>query len=704
MPTSISPRVAQSLFAAAVFLGAGLVFQIQPLMSKLILPWFGGSPGVWTVCLLFFQALLFVGYLYAHGLVQRGSLRGQWRIHSGLLAVALLAPIWPSTAWKPTGDGDPTTAILGLLAWHVGLPYLLLSATGPLLQVWFARAFPGESPYRLYALSNLGSLLGLVSYPFVVDVWLSAQQQVTLWWSGFLGYSLLCVACGGIAVSRGTAAHVNSEPVSTLLGDEPRATWGERLLWFALAMIPSVLLSSVTNKLSIDISPVPFLWVVPLTLYLVSFIICFSRESWASRRVWGPAAVVGLLVSANVIARQLGRGHYGSLPLQFCVHWGTFFSLCMVCHGELVRRKPVSTRASAGSSALTEFYFVMSAGGAAGGLFVAVLAPAFLPLFVEHHLGLLVAALLMPWMWRADLFLSRSRIRNVAARMGVASAVSLLSICLLIDVVSTFNNVRSISRNFYGVLRVIERHLEPPSRSYLSLSHGGTRHGLQPLDPSLARLPTTYYGLKSAVGLALATHHADRPRRIGLVGLGVGTLATYGRQGDVYDFYEIDPAVRDLAQHAFTYLRDSRAEVRLVPGDARLALERREGQQYDVLVLDAFSSDAIPIHLLTAEAFAIYRRHLAPDGIVAAHVSNRYFNLRPVLAGHAERLGWTAIGIADAKSDDELFTYSSSWVLLSPNADVLESGAIGQAERSDLGPPRHWTDARHSLFEVWGTK
>ena len=334
MPTSISPRVAQSLFAAAVFLGAGLVFQIQPLMSKLILPWFCGSPGVWTVCLLFFQALLFVGYLYAHGLVQRGSLRGQWRIHSGLLAVALLAPIWPSTAWKPTGDGDPTTAILGLLAWHVGLPYLLLSATGPLLQVWFARAFPGESPYRLYALSNLGSLLGLVSYPFVVDVWLSAQQQVTLWWSGFLGYSLLCVACGGIAVSRGTAAHVNSEPVSTLLGDEPRATWGERLLWFALAMIPSVLLSSVTNKLSIDISPVPFLWVVPLTLYLVSFIICFSRESWASRRVWGPAAVVGLLVSANVIARQLGRGHYGSLPLQFCVHWGTFFSLCMVCHGE----------------------------------------------------------------------------------------------------------------------------------------------------------------------------------------------------------------------------------------------------------------------------------------------------------------------------------------------------------------------------------
>ncbi len=704
MPTSISPRVAQSLFAAAVFLGAGLVFQIQPLMSKLILPWFGGSPGVWTVCLLFFQSLLFVGYLYAHGLVQRGNLRGQWLIHSGLLAVALLAPIWPSAAWKPTGDGDPTIAILGLLAWHVGLPYLLLSATGPLLQVWFSRAFPGESPYRLYALSNLGSLLGLVSYPFVVDVWLAAPQQVTLWWSGFLGYSLLCVACGGIAVSRGAAAQVTTEPLSTPLDNQPRATWGERLLWFVLAMVPSVLLSSVTNKLSIDISPVPFLWVVPLTLYLISFIICFSRESWASRWVWGPAAVVGLLVSANVIARQLGRGHYGSLPFQFCVHWGTFFSLCMVCHGELVRRKPVSTRASANSSALTEFYLVMSAGGAAGGLFVAVLAPAFLPLFVEHHLGLLVAALLMPWMWRADLFLSRSRIRNVAAWVGVASAVSLLSICLLVDVVSTFNNVRSISRNFYGVLRVIERHLDPPSRSYVSLSHGGTRHGLQPLDPALARLPTTYYGLKSGVGLALATHHADRPRRIGLVGLGVGTLAAYGRTGDVYDFYEIDPAVRDLAQHAFTYLRDSRAEVRLIPGDARLALERREAQQYDVLVLDAFSSDAIPIHLLTAEAFDIYRRHLAPDGIVAAHVSNRYFNLRPILAGHAERLGWTAIGIADAKSDDELFTYSSSWVLLSPSADSLNVGALGQAERTDLGPPRHWTDARHSLFEVWGEK
>ena len=694
MPTTISPRAAKSLFAATIFLGAALVFQVQPLMSKLILPWFGGSPGVWTVCLLFFQSLLFAGYLYAHGLVRWSDQRGQWLIQATLLAVALLSPVLPSAMWKPTGEGDPTGEILWLLAWHVGLPYLLLSATGPLLQVWFARAFPGESPYRLYALSNLGSLLGLVTYPFVVDVWLAAPQQVSLWYGGFVVYAVLCGVSGWIAASRAML-----EPSAALRHESARASRGVRLLWFGLAMVPSVLLSAVTNKLSIDVSPVPFLWVAPLTVYLISLIVVFSVESWAARWLWGPAAVVALLVSGFVIGLQHGARAYGSLPFQFAVHLGTLFCVCMVCHGELVRWKP-AVMGTSSSRGLTEFYLIMSAGGAAGGLFVAVLAPALFPLFVEHHLALLAAALLMPLAWLCDARRSGKSVSRRWIWCGLLCGVTPLMACLTFDVVATLMNVHSISRNFYGVIRVLEHRQDDVSPAYYVLAHGATRHGLQLTDPGLARLPTTYFGLTSGVGLAMGGHRADRPRRVGIVGLGVGTLATYGRRGDVFDFYEIDPAVRDLASRVFRYLRDTPAEVHVIAGDARLSLERREPQQYDLLVLDAFSGDAPPIHLLTAEAFEVYRKHLAPEGIVAANVSNNFVDLRPVLAGHAERLGWTAIGIVDRSTNNELFTQPSSWVLLSPHAASLQAGALGRAAQTDLGPSLQWTDARHSLFAV----
>ena len=474
-------------------------------------------------------------------------------------------------------------------------------------------------------------------------------------------------------------------------------------MWFGLAMVPSVLLSAVTNKLSVDVSPIPFLWVVPLTLYLVSLIVCFSVESWANRWVWGAASAIALLTSAFVIGSQRGSGSYGSLPFQFAVHLGTLFCLCMACHGELVRWKPSSGGdTSPRGQSLTEFYLVMSAGGAAGGLFVAVVAPALFPLCVEHHLGLLAAALLLPVAWMCDARQGWFHARNAWVWLCLACGVIPLSVGLTLDVLMTLRNVHRVSRNFYGVLRVIEQRKETPSAAYYELAHGGTKHGLQLIDPKLARLPTTYYGLTSGVGLALSWHHADRPRRVGLVGLGVGTLATYGRKGDVYDFYEIDPAVRDLATNFFRYLRDTPAETHLIPGDARLALERRDPQQYDVLVLDAFSSDAIPIHLLTAEAFEVYRRHLAPDGIIAVHVSNHYFNLRPVVAGHAQRLGWSVVSIADRSGDPELFTTASLWILLSPHAASLEAGPLSRIERTDLGQPIDWTDSRHSLFEVLG--
>jgi SAM-dependent methyltransferase len=635
--------------------------------------------------------------LYAHSLVRWCSLRSQWLIQSTLLVIAFFSPVLPAANWKPSGTGDPTGEILLLLAWHVGLPYLLLSATGPLVQVWFTRAFQGDSPYRLYALSNLGSLLGLLAYPFVVDVWLAAPQQASLWTGGFVGYGLLCTACGWIAQTRCAA-----EPITSAHHAIEGATTGVRLLWFGLAMIPSVLLSSITNSLSVDVSPVPFLWVVPLTLYLISLIVCFSAESWANRWVWGTASAVTLLLSAFVIGTQHSTGKFTSLPVLFAVHLGTLFSLCMACHGELVRWKPSTggLNSSRGQS-LTEFYLIMSAGGAAGGLFVAIVAPALFSFCIEHHLGLLAAALLLPLAWMSDPRAGWFRAGNVWVWLGLVSGIVPLTIGLTFDVVTTLKNARHISRNFYGVLRVIERG-KGTSAAQLELAHGGTKHGLQLLAPKLARLPTTYYGLTSGVGLALSWHHADRPRRVGLVGLGVGTLATYGRKGDGYDFFEIDPAVRKLAQHDFTYLRDTPATIQLIPGDARLSLERLDPQQYDLLILDAFSSDAIPIHLLTAEAFEAYRRHLAPDGIVAVHVSNQYFDLRPIMAGHAQRLGWSVLGIADRSSDPELFTSASLWILTSPDSKSLESGVLGGVERVDLGQPLDWTDSRHSLFEILG--
>jgi spermidine synthase/MFS family permease len=707
-------RAIPVLYVGTAFLGAMLGFQIQPVASSAVLPWFGGSPAVWTVCLLFFQSALFFGYFYAFRSIRDFGLRAQLLVHAVLVSAALCMPVLPSSSWKPQGDEFPEWRILWLLAAHVGLPFFVLSATGPLLQVWFLRIFPGKSPYRLYAFSNAGSFVGLVSVPFVLEVWLTLPQQAVIWYAGFVVFAALTLLCAVAALRRGRGPQLEKLPKaresrSTAAREKSRRQTetlsSVRPLWFLLAMTPVVMLAAVTNKLTMDVSPVPFLWILPLTIYLLSLVVCFSSERLAARRFWLPTCGAALLASGILMGLQDNFWVSLSLPVQFAVHLGTLTSVCMVCHGELVRLKPnVRDERGPFDRMLTDFYLVMALGGAAGGMFTAIIAPLIFPHYLEHHLGLLAAALLPLLVLRRE---ERSQPANLRrdriTKLAVAGTV-LLTLVLMIDVASTLRSSYVISRSFFGVSRVLERRL-PGSRSAYAfeLVHGTTRHGFQFVNPELARFPTTYYGPTSGVGIALQSHHANRSRRVGIVGLGVGTLAAYGRPGDRFDFFEIDPVVRDLAANFFRYLADCPAAVEVIPGDARLSLENgRPGLPYDLLVLDAFSSDAVPVHLLTDEAFDVYQSRLADDGIVAVHISNQNFDLRPVLNGHARRRNWSAICIADVGFDPGRMTVPTFWVLMSPQKTSLETPEIAQARTAPMNDALDWTDAHHSLFRILG--
>lgn len=723
MNTHFASRLIPALYVGTVFLGAMLGFQIQPLISRAILPWFGGSPAVWTVCLLFFQTALFGGYYYAFRLIRVVGARGQLLVHSGLLAAALCSQMLPSATAKPPADANPIPEILWLLAFYCGLPFLSLSATGPLLQVWFLRTFPGKSPYRLYAFSNAGSLIGLISVPFFLELWFTTSQQASLWYLGFVTFSVMTVACAVTAMRQqpatGSKALVlpsspsgpgqQNEAQTTKTSAKPRRIQRTpraiRRLWFLLAMVPAVMLAAVTTKLTTDVSPIPFLWIVPLTIYLVSLIVCFSADRFAARKFWGPMSGLLLLASGVLICLQNNFLSFASLPVQFAVHLGTLTSVCMVCHGELIRLKPnVNQDGNLNDQLLTDFYLVMALGGAAGGLFTAVIAPLAFPFQLEHHVGLLASALVPALVVRHEEMRALQKGNHKSRWWLFGTGVLLLGGLLGFDIRSTLRESYSIARSFFGVSRVIAR-TAPGSTSPFAfeLVHGTTRHGFQFVDPKLARLPTAYYGPTSGVGIAAQSHRADRSRSVGIVGLGVGTIAAYGRSGDVFDFYEIDPVVRELASNFFRYLSDCPASVKVIPGDARLALENNKPlRPYDILVLDAFSSDAIPVHLLTAEAFDIYQTRLAPEGIIAVHISSQNFDLRPVLSGHVARLKWSSVCIVDMSINPKQMTVPSFWVLMSPQKSVLETTEISRAKTVPMTNTVDWTDDNHSLFRVLG--
>ena len=719
--------MASTVFLSTVFLSAFLLFQVQPLISKYILPWFGGSPGVWTTCMLFFQVALFCGYLYAHLLVDKLSVKKQVALHLTLMgAVLCLLPIVPDIGWKPADGENPSGRIMLLLAATVGLPYFVLSTTGPLLQGWYARVLPGTSPYRLYALSNAGSLLALLSYPFVFEPLIAAQQQAYLWSYGFGAFALLCVGCAVTLVSSGNLLSVSPdmtplglpqgldgfcaspesiaipssaeavEPLGQAQGRKmdthSRPSGGLIALWIALAAVPSAMLLAITSQVCTDIAVVPFLWIVPLALYLLTFILCFDSDRWYKRSVFGTGLI---LTAAGACLMLWDSALYWllipSISAQASIFFGLLFCGCMVCHGELVALKPHARF-------LTLFYLCLSAGGAIGGVSVGLLAPMIftslfeLPLVVVASCSLLL--IVMARSAQANPERQYSNARFVVLGVFVVTLAGLL----IAQSVRVNRGALASSRNFYGVLHVYA------TNSAHVLRHGQIRHGHQFLDSKKRRIATTYYGVHSGGGLALAQHRGDHAQRVGIVGLGAGTLAAYAQAGDYYRMYEINPAVVTMANDYFTYLSECRGKCDVVVGDGRIALENEEPQNYDVLVLDAFSGDAVPAHLLTRECGELYLKHLCDDGLLACHITNRHVNLIPVCAGLASEFGLstkTIYGPPDKASG----TTPSVWVLMSRKPEYLAAIKLTQSREISMGDHSLlWTDDFSNLLSVLQSK
>jgi hypothetical protein len=759
--SGLTSKPGTSLYGFAIFCGAFLLFQVQLILGKYALPWFGGAPAVWTTCMLFFQLLLLGGYAYSHA-VSKLSLRRQSMVHLSLLGLSVgvlvlgalfwKTPLLPGPSWRPGLQEAPVLGILSLLAVAVGLPYLCLSTTGPLLQNWFARSHASESPYRLYALSNAGSLLGLITYPFIFEPNLRLHTQAWLWAGGYIAFSVACILCArkiGMITDDVTAVPGLQEEGTT-------PTRSGQALWFLLPACASVMLLATTNLLCQEVAVVPFLWVLPLSLYLISFVVCFDNPKWYRRGFFQILMAVGLPIAFMSLLMA------GSAPMgrQIFMLSLVLLGCCMVCHGELVRLRPHR-------ALLTRFYLLVSAGGAAGGIFVVLIAPLIFTGFWEFHFGLIASVVVSilalirdreSWWHRPQPYLGitvllglalvpevisrhvslavvpeimyRARYYPILTAIALATAFVILrnrkvavkarrfntaqfaSVAVLIALCAAlyqgvqFNKNRQIrrDRNFYSALQ-IQKGTELNS---LELRHGQTSHGLQSrLHP---KEPTLYYARSSGIGLLLGgANVCAQPcsRQIAVIGLGVGTLAAYGRPGDTIKFYELDPQVIGYSRGTnpyFTFLRDSEARIETVQGDARISLERefkeQGSQNFDVMVIDAFSSDAIPAHLLTSEALDVYLENLhGPNSILAFHISNRVLDLRYVLAALAAQKHLAVVRLHKNNGDSG---EQSDWVMLARNPEALQLSSFdGHTSLMPQPDARMlWTDDYSNLFRV----
>jgi hypothetical protein len=763
------------IYALTIFVGAFLLFQIEPMIAKYLLPWFGGTAMVWTTCLLFFQTLLLAGYTYAHLIGTKLAPRHQFIIHIGLigicvtamLALALLSnsPVMPGASWKSVHPAFPVLRLLLVLGVSVGLPYFVLSTTAPLLQSWSASIYPGASVYRLYALSNLGSLLALLTYPFVVEPRLALRTQANLWAVLYGTFAIGMLLCALPLRDRQAPARATADE-----SVEPGA--GTKVLWIALAACASVLLYGATGQMTQDVAPIPFLWILPLALYLLSFIICFDGDRWYRRGIFHPLLGIAIFASflvviyLNAIAPVLGRVILSRQIVTLAIEVGNLslllFAGCMVCHGELVRLRPHRRD-------LTVFYLLVSAGGVLGGVLSVVVAPLLFRGFWDFRFAVWASVVLMAvalvrdrgsWIYRRPPALGiailavalgyplliriveHAWIYSVAvltmivavallprwknrprwvARPGLVLQLSMLAVIAVLGgiyletIEVALHDTLWIARNFYGVFRVVEN--EGPNHQWYSyrLLNGRISHGMQVYsasDPQTRYYPTTYYDLDSGIGLIMMNHprraeDGNSSLRVGIVGLGVGTMAAWGRPGDYFRFYEVNPTIIKLASDPkgyFSYLRDSSAKVVIVPGDARLSMERElaEGrsQQFDVLVIDAFNGDSIPTHLLTRQAMLVYLAELAPDGVLAVHVSNLFLDLRLVLAEDSRALN-LRYGFVSSEEQDAM-NWASDWVLLARNDKVLGQPEIAGRlkSRDGLRRIRPWTDDYSNLFQL----
>lgn len=718
------------LFAGTILVSAFLLFQVQPLISKFILPWFGGSPAVWTTCMLFFQLTLFGGYAYAHLLTRFFSNRAQGIIHLSLLVVAVamaLPSIAPAVSWKPIDPSHPTGRIMLLLAATVGVPYFLLSTTGPLVQAWFACTWPGKSPYRLYSLSNVGSLAALLTFPFVFEPAFGSDTQAGMWTAAFALFAVLCGCCAvwifrlpaghadaaeaedaaGLELANSTEANFSGKDTLsdgahlTVVSQEPSAA--RRLLWIALPACASLLLLATTNYVCQDVAVIPFLWVVPLSLYLLTFIICFDHPRWYRPMLMSGLAIGLLILSAGAAddlsdALNISTTYVHELTLYF----STMFFACLVCHGQLVRLRP-------SPKYLTEYYLMISAGGALGGVFVSLIAPHIFRTHFEWTLALgaslLVAASVLVGGIRRSGALAPQR--SVGKWLGYATvAVALVgSGYWLVTGASGSSEAIYRARNFYGTVSVLDSMQKDPEMHHRTFVSGITRHGRQFVAAEKRHIPISYFAPHTGIGQTL-TFFQDKPgARIGVVGMGVGVVATYAKPGQYVRFYEINDQVNDIAHNYFTFLDDCQCPYDVVLSDARLALERElaagQSQHFDVLALDAFTGDAPPVHLLTDEAFDIYMKHLNPDGVIVVNITNRYIDLAPVINAVAKKHG---LGVTRVMTefDKSKLLYRTDFMMLTRNEEFLDKVKPVLVDKY-LEPTYEvplWTDKYSNLFTI----
>ncbi len=749
------------LFALAVLLSAALTFTVQPLVGKQLLPLAGGTPGVWNTCLVFFQAVLLLGYLTAHLITTKVHGVGkQVLVHAAVLAVAgtvLLVGglLKPNESLLPADTEAPVGYLLLVLAVAVGAPFLALSVTAPLLQALFARG--GGNPYPLYAASNLGSFGGLIAYPLLVESTLTLADQRWLWAVGFATAAGLVVVCGWVSVRvadsrRESERGLVPEVVTSVSPPESlsaRATHPNRFRWLLLAALPSSLLLSVTTHLSTDIAPMPLLWVVPLGLYLLTFVVAFGRWPPAARRFVGRVAPMALCFVCVVLLTRANQ----PMAMVAAVHLGAFAVVALLCHGELAALKPPPDQ-------LTSFYLWVAAGGVVGGLCNALIAPVLFGVLgnIEYPLALVLAALVRPpkktpdaphhWSdWAAPLVLlgvtgglavvaqwmphpphgddgtaMLLRLARGGLTFGLPCVVAFIlvkrplrfALCLAaVLLVGQFTPTEhgrtlEVSRNFFGTLRVTES----DDGQFRRLVHGTTQHGQQKVTDTGRPAPTMYYHRKGPLGHLFELLPADRKRTVGAVGLGVGATAAYAEAGDDWTFYEIDPAVVRIAkdERYFTFLSTCPAEPKVVLGDARRQLANAPDASFDVMILDAFNSDAVPVHMLTVEAMRLYLRKLGPRGLIAFHVSNNFLDLpqlvnRVALAADPTlEVRWNS-GLPPTDADLATGYCESHWVLIARSADDLPRTPTGKPDirwsRLDARPGPVWTDDFSPLLGVW---
>ncbi len=731
------PRLARAVpvFTATLFAGAFLLFLVEPMIARMVLPLLGGSPSVWNTCVVFFQAMLLAGYAWAHGTMRLG-VRRQAMVQAALVAAPLVAlPFGIRQLSAPPSDGSPVAWLLLVLLLSVGLPFFVLSTSAAVMQKWFSTTDhpAAKDPYFLYAASNLGSLLALLAYPVLVEPYLTLQQQARAWTIGYVAYVVLALACAAIVWRQ--PARARDERVreaafgAALTGTRPALTWTIRTRWVALACVPSSLMLGLTTYLSTDIAAIPLLWIVPLSLYLLTFVIAFGGWSVRATAVADRLLPLALVPMAMIMVGRVSA----PLPLAMALNVAAFVAAALVCHGNLSASRPSTEH-------LTEFYLWIAVGGMLGGLFNSLVAPVAFTTIVEYPIALVAACLLRTRISRETLWIDRPMIAG-----GVVAAVATLSlgavlwanqalptgrlfmVALSVPAVLAFTVARRpvafalafamiltagtffnaglgateyAERTFFGVYRV---HTDEAG-GYRYLLHGTTLHGMQRLDPARRQEALSYYHSTGPVGDAFASLPAAAGHRVGVIGLGAGVLARYARPGQHWTFFEIDPSVERIARNPrfFTYLGDCGPRCDVSLGDARLSLARVRDGEFDLIVLDAFSSDAIPMHLMTAEALALYRSKLSPDGALLFHVSNRHLVLAPIVARLAGAAGLVAVNRFDRNEPPVPGKIGSHWIVMTrerAGLGPLAANAAWVALEPHAGTPL-WTDDFTNILSV----